>query len=172
MVQTRKSYPDDPDAMVPVRVYVQSKYRQLYDTDELRGKMSKDFRITLAARGQHNGYGFEGLQVRWEAKREALVHAQMEFNVVDQERDAYFASAISVQKDLTRDEKASEMQEEVLRLVQERFATWQKKQPDDPKRRATRQMALTWCEAELKRSDVLCAQFPKAENLLRHLEPR
>lgn len=171
MVQSKRSWPDNPESLVGVEVLVPMKWRRAYDEAALRGKMSHDIRNALAPRFETNGYGLEEARRRYEEKREAVFLAQTEFNAA---RDKYYGlleRSLAVQKQGLTEDKEKALIAETLAAVRERYAIRQKalaRAQAGP--RDAKKQALEWCKQQIRETPLLKEQFETPELLLRELE--
>lgn len=167
----RRNYPEDPNAMVGVKVWVPSSVRHLYETDELRGKMSKDVRNALQVRVQNNGYGLEGARRRYVELRERKVATDMEFESAKAEFFRLLRHGLEEQQDLLSKDMEPEILRQTFEVIRSRFAIWKKGQKSAPVPRGSKKnFALDWCKAEVDRNAVLRGKFPTPDALLAALE--
>lgn len=171
----REPWPKDPEEPVAVRVYVPSKLKRLYETEELRGKMSHDVRTALSVRFQNNGYGFDHVRQVFLEAQQRKTESDAHFEIAKEQFFAFVAKEHEQQRKQLDVDRAESMVDETLGMTKERFDLWRKKQAsvdsaDRVKKRSDKKPALAWAQGELTKSQVLKTRFTKPEDLLAFLE--
>lgn len=171
----RDPWPKDPEEPVAVRVYVPSKVKRLYETEELRGKMSHDVRAALSVRFQNNGYGFDHVRQIFLEAQQRKAESDAQFEIAKDQFFAFVAKEHEQQTKLLDAARAEALIDEMLAGIRERFGLWRKQQAathtaDTVKKRGDRKPSLAWAERELKQSNVLKTRFTKPEELLTFME--
>ncbi len=171
MSQSKRSWPEDPDALVRAEVLVPARLRRAYDEDPLRGKFSHDIRMAMAPRIEANGYGLEEAHNRFVEKREALFRAQTDFNAA---RDHYYGMlehSLAHQKEALTGDKEKDLIEETISLVRERYGIRQREVSRmQVGARDSRRQALDWCTKQIRDTPVLKERFLSPEALLKEIE--
>ena len=171
MSQSKRSWPENPEALVGAEVLIPAKWRHAYDEDALRGKLSRDIRTALAPRFVANGYGGEAKRLRYEQAREAKFATDTDYEAAKADWYGWLEQSLAVQKQGLSEDKEKVMIEQTLNVVRERYAIRQK---DLARAQAgakdARKQALDWCTKQIRDTPLLKERFATPDVLLKELE--